>query len=292
MRANVFTVFNLIIGGFGVATLILGDPTVLFVGVVVANSGIGIAQEVRAKRALDRLSLLVAARATVEREGVTREVAPDQVVLDDVVRLAPGDQLVADGTLLSARDLRLDGIGLDRGVQPAARGPGEDVRSGAFVVEGTGSYRVTAVGEDSFATRVTGQARTFRHPRSRFERAVNRMLYATVVLVIALGAVLGYSLHARAVSLHTAVVTSSAGIVTLIPDGLVVLVSLTYAAAAVHVAARRARAAAERDGVAGVGAHDLRGQDRERTRQSSAGSPPRARRRSCGRCARTVAMSR
>jgi cation-transporting ATPase E len=239
VRANVFTVFNLIIGAFGVATLILGDPQdVLFVGVVVANSGIGIAQEVRAKRGLDRLSLLVAARATVEREGVAREVLPDQVVLDDVVRLAPGDQLVADGTLLAARDLRLDESVLTGESEAVARGTGEDVRSGAFVVEGTGTYRVTAVGEDSFAARVTGQARTFRHPRSPLERAVNRMLYATVVLVIGLGAVLGYSLHARAVSLHTAVVTSSAGIVTLIPDGLVVLVSLTYAAAAVRMSRR------------------------------------------------------
>jgi cation-transporting P-type ATPase E len=239
VRANVFTAFNLIIGGFGVATLILGDPQdVLFVGVVVANSGIGIAQEVRAKRALDRLSLLVAARATVEREGVASEVTPDQVALDDVVRLAPGDQLVADGALLSARDLRLDESVLTGESEAVARGPGEDVRSGAFVVEGTGTYRVTAVGEDSFAARVTGQARTFRHPRSPLERAVSRMLYATVVLVIGLGAVLGCSLHARAVSLHTAVVTSSAGIVTLIPDGLVVLVSLTYAAAAVRMSRR------------------------------------------------------
>jgi P-type E1-E2 ATPase len=239
VRANVFTVFNLIIGGFGVVTLLLGDPQdVLFVGVVVANSGIGIAQEVRAKRALDRLSLLVAARATVERDGVAREVAPDQVVLDDVVRLMPGDQLVADGKLLSARDLRLDESVLTGESEAVARGPGEGVRSGAFVVEGAGTYRVTAVGEDSFAARVTGRARTFRHPRSPLERAVNRMLYATVVLVIGLGAVLGYSLHARAVSLHTAVVTSSAGIVTLIPDGLVVLVSLIYAAAAVRMSRR------------------------------------------------------
>jgi cation-transporting P-type ATPase E len=136
VRANVFTVFNLIIGAFGVATLILGDPQdVLFVGVVVANSGIGIAQEVRAKRGLDRLSLLVAARATVEREGVAREVLPDQVVLDDVVRLAPGDQLVADGTLLAARDLRLDESVLTGESEAVARGTGEDVRSGAFVVE-------------------------------------------------------------------------------------------------------------------------------------------------------------
>ena len=107
--------------------------------------------------------------------------------------------------------------------------------SGAFVMEGTGTYRVTAVGEQSFAARVTGQARSFRHPRSPLERAINRLLYALVGLVVALGALLGYSLYHRHAPVHTAVATSAAGVVTLVPEGLMVLVSLTYAAAAVRM---------------------------------------------------------
>ena len=112
------------------------------------------------------------------------------------------------------------------------------MRSGAFVVEGTGAYRVTAVGEDSFAARITGEARSFRHPRSPLERAVNRLLYALVALVVVLGAVLGYSLYHRHVTVDTAVATSAAGVVTMIPEGLMVLVSLTYAAAAVRMSRR------------------------------------------------------
>ncbi|HEX4012020.1 MAG TPA: HAD-IC family P-type ATPase [Solirubrobacteraceae bacterium] len=239
VRANVLTVFNLIIAGFGGVTLIFGDPQdLLFLGVVVANSGIGIAQEVRAKRALDRLSLLVAARATVQRDGVASQVDPDEVLLGDLVLLAPGDQLVADGVLVTAHELGLDEAVLTGESEPRRPSIGEDVHSGAFAVEGTGTYRVTAVGEESFAGRVTGQARSFRHPRSPLERAVNRMLYATVALVLGLGALLGYSLHHRAVGLHMAVTTSTAGVVTLIPDGLMVLVSLTYAAAAVRMSRR------------------------------------------------------
>jgi cation-transporting P-type ATPase E len=205
---------------------------------VVANSAIGIVQEVRAKRTLDRLSLMIAARATVERDGVARPMAADQVVRGDLVRLAPGDQLIADGTLLSALELRFDESVLSGESEPAQRTAGEPVRSGAFVVEGTGTYRVDAVGEESFAARITGEARRFRHPRSPLERAVNRLLYVTAGLAVGLGLVLGYALHHRAVSLHDAVVTSSAGIVTLIPDGLVVLVSLTYAVAAVRMSRR------------------------------------------------------
>ena len=239
VRANVLTVFNLILAAFGVVTLIFGDARdALFLGIIVANSTIGITQEVRAKRALDRLSLLVAPHATVRRDGAVRTVEVEQVVADDVALLAPGDQVIADGTLLTAADLRLDESILTGESEPARRGVGEAVRSGAFVVEGTGAYHVTAVGEDSFAARITGEARSFRHPRSPLERAVNRLLYALVALVVVLGAVLGYSLYHRHVTVDTAVATSAAGVVTMIPEGLMVLVSLTYAAAAVRMSRR------------------------------------------------------
>ncbi len=239
VRANVFTVFNAILATFGTVTLIFGDPRdALFLGIIVVNSGIGITQEVRAKRALDRLSLLVAPQARVERDGVVRPAPIDQVVVDDLVRIEPGDQVVADGRLLSSSDLRVDESVLSGESEPARREVGDEVRSGAFVVEGTGGYQVTAVGADSFAAKLTGEARSFRHPRSPLERAINRLLYALVVLVVVLGAVLGFSLYHRHVSLSDAVSTSSAGVVSLIPEGLVVLVSLTYAAAAVRMSRR------------------------------------------------------
>ncbi|HEX5192072.1 MAG TPA: HAD-IC family P-type ATPase [Solirubrobacteraceae bacterium] len=239
VRANVLTVFNLILAAFGALTLAFGDPRdALFLAIIVANSGIGILQEVRAKRALDRLSLLVAPRATVRRTEGTRTVAVEEVVVGDHVLVAPGDQLVADGRVLSATDLHLDESILSGESEPVAHGTGDEVRSGAFVVEGAGAYEVSAVGAASFAARVTGEARSFRHPRSPLERAVNRLLYALVALVIGLGAALGYSLQHRQVPIHTAVATSSAGVVSLIPEGLMVLVSLTYAAAAVRMSRR------------------------------------------------------
>jgi len=239
VRANVLTVFNVILAGFGAVTLIFGDARdALFLAIIVANASIGITQEVRAKRALDRLSLLVAPQARVQRDGATREVPVDQVVPDDLVLLEPGDQVIADGRVVAASGLRLDESILTGESEPAKRSPGEEVRSGAFVSEGTGSYLVTAVGEDSFAAKLTGEAKSFRHPRSPLERAVNRLLYGLVVLVIGLGAVLGYSLYHRKVALHAAVSTSSAGVVSMIPEGLVLLVSLTYAAAAVRMSRR------------------------------------------------------
>ena len=179
-----------------------------------------------------------------EAEASRRE----QVVVDDVVVVAPGDQVIADGTVLTAADLRLDESILTGESEAVARAVGELVRSGAFVVEGTGAFRVTAVGEDSFATRITGEARSFRHPRSPLERAVNRLLYALVALVVVLGAVLGYSLYHRHVTVDTAVATSAAGVVTMIPEGLMVLVLQRRGVLEKHVGHREHRSAPGRLG--------------------------------------------
>ncbi len=239
VRANVFTVFNLILAVFGALTLAFGDwRDALFLGVIVANTTIGIAQETRAKRALDRLALLVAPRARAIRDGEPREIAVGEVVPGDLIRVGPGEQIVADGELLEAHELRLDESILTGESEPVERAPGDSVRSGAFVAEGAGAYLVQAVGEHSFAARIVGQARTFRHPRSPLEQAVNRLLYGLVVLMVGLGAVLGYSLYHRHVPIHEAVSTSVAGAVSLVPEGLIVLLSLTYAVACIRMARR------------------------------------------------------
>lgn len=239
VRANVLTVFNVILAAFGAITLAFGDwRDALFLGVIVANTTIGIAQEVRAKRALDRLALLVAPRATVVRDGGAREVKVEQVVPGDLVQVGAGNQVVADGQILEAHDLRLDESMLTGESEAVARAVGESIRSGVFAVEGSGSYLVSAVGAQSFAAKIVGEARSFRHPRSPLERAVNRLLYALVGLVVVLGSVLGYSLYHRHVGTRTAVATSVAGVVSLIPEGLMVLVSLTYAVASARMARR------------------------------------------------------
>ena len=239
VRANVLTVFNAILAAFGAVTLLFGDARdALFLAIIFANATIGITQEARAKRALERLASLVAPTATVVRGGVAREVATAEVVPGDLVRVRAGDRVSADGEVVAEQDLRLDESVLTGESEPVRRAAGESVRSGAFAVEGSGSFTVTAVGRDSFAERLVGEARSFRHPRSPLERAVNRLLYALVGLVIVLGALLVYSLHHRHAGLHEAVATSTAGVVSLIPEGLMVLVSLTYAVAAARMARR------------------------------------------------------
>ena len=237
VRANVFTVFNLILGVAGAATLAFGEwQDALFLGVLVANAAIGTGQEVRAKHALDRLSAVVAPHARVVRDGEPRELPVEEVVVGDLVRVGAGDQVVADGRLERAEWLRLDESILTGESRPVERTVGDEVRSGSFVVEGAAEYVVAAVGPDSYAERLTGEARSFRHPRSPLERALNRLLFVLVAVLVPLGVILGYALWHRHASVGVAVPTSVAAVVTLIPEGLILLASLTYAVAALRMA--------------------------------------------------------
>jgi cation-transporting P-type ATPase E len=241
VRANVFTIFNLILAVAGGLMLAFGSwQDALFLGVLVANSTIGITQEVRAKRALDSLSALVVPTASVVRDGEARRLPREEVVVGDLVLLQPGDQLVADGQLEASEGLLLDESILTGESDAVPREPGDELRSGAFVTEGSGRYAVTAVGPASYAEKVTGAARRFRHPRSPLERSMNRLLYALVAAMVPLGLLLGYALWDRQAPAREAVTTSVAAVVTLVPEGLILLVSLTFALSAVRMARRGA----------------------------------------------------
>jgi cation-transporting ATPase E len=243
VRANVFTLFNGILIVLGVLTLSVGHPEdALFLGIVIANSAIGITQELRAKNALDRLAALVAPHATVIRDGEPRRVSVEEVVVGDLVRIEAGNQVVADGEVVSSEALALDESILSGESRPVPRGEGEEVRSGSFAVEGAGTYEVTAVGQDSYAQRIAGEAREFRHPRSPLELELNRLLLILVGVMIPLGTILVYSLWRRDTPLDEAVTTAVAGIVTLVPEGLILLASVTFAAAALQMARRGALA--------------------------------------------------
>lgn len=237
--ANTFTVFNLILFVFGVATIALGDPRdALFLGIVVANAGIGTFQEVRAKRALDRLAALVAPKATVIRDGQPVEIAPEGVVVDDLVVVRAGEQVVADGRVVVAEGLALDESNLTGESEPVVRIPGDELLSGSFATEGEGRYVATAVGPDSRAAQLAATARAFRHPRSPLEKAMDRLLIWLVAGMAPLGIALGVSLALRDVSQAQAVETMTAAVVNIVPEGLILLASLTAAVSAAKMARR------------------------------------------------------
>ncbi len=239
VAGNVFTLFNAIIGVFFVLDLGLGlYADSLFGLIAVLNSYIGIRQELKAKATLDELAVLVAPRAKVLRDGALVEVGAEEIVPGDVVRVEPGDQLVADGEAIASRGMTLDESMLTGEADGIRKAEGERVLSGSFCISGSGHYAVDAVREESYAGRLAGEARSFRHPPSPLQKEVNRVIVASTYVMLPLAAVLILSLSVRSVGLEEAAQTATAGLVTLIPEGLVLLMSVTFAVAAVRLARR------------------------------------------------------
>jgi cation-transporting ATPase E len=237
VAANVFTLFNAILGVFFLVLVGLGlFADALFGLVAVVNSAIGIRQELRAKETLDRLALLVAPRAKVIRDGELTELHGEEIVPGDVARIEPGDQLVADGVVAASRGLTLDESMLTGESDGVRKRDGDRVLSGTFCIAGSGHYEVDAVRSDSHAEKIAGEARTFRHPLSPLQIEVNRVLSATTIAMAPLAVLLLVALSVRSVELHEAAQTAAAGLVTMIPEGLVLLMSVTLAVAAIRLA--------------------------------------------------------
>ena len=239
VRANALTIPNVILVVFGILTLAFDSwRDALFLGIVVANIAIGSFQEIRSKRELDRLAALVAPQAVVVRDGNDVPLPVEDVVVGDAVRVAAGDQIVADGTLVSADGLAVDESNLTGESKLVLRNEGDPVWSGTFAVEGAGLFEAKAVGADSRAEQLTATARTFRHPRSPLERANDRLLVGLVVLSLPLAIGLTASVLTRVRSGTAQVQAIVAGLANLIPEGLILLLSITAAVSAYRFARR------------------------------------------------------
>lgn len=234
--ANTFTLFNLILGVMLAVILVLGDPRDgLFGGVIVANTLIGVVQEVRAKRTLDRLSLLAAPAAHAWRDGALVDLPVARVVAGDVLHVEAGDQVVADGRLVLARALALDESVLTGEAEPVERAAGEEILSGAYCAAGSGDYEVLRVGADSYAGRLTAEARGTRARKSPLQQDVDRVLKVLLVVMVPLAIALLVSLGLRDIPLRQAAETAVAALVPIVPEGLLLLTSLTFAVAAVRL---------------------------------------------------------
>ena len=241
VRANVLTRFNFLLGALVVVILLVAPiQDALFGIVMVVNSTIGIVQEVRAKRTLERLALLSAPRARVVRDGRVREVAVAEVVEDDLVRLEPGDQIVVDGDLLAADGLEVDESLLTGEAEPVRKTAGDRCRSGSFVVAGSGTQRSDRVGAEAYANQLAAQARTFSLVGSELSAGVDWLLRAvTWLLVPTIALVLWSQLSSGEQGLRGALASSVAGVVGIVPQGLVLLTSMAFAVAVLRLGERR-----------------------------------------------------
>jgi magnesium-transporting ATPase (P-type) len=240
VAGNVFTLFNAIIGGFFVLILSLGlFADAIFGLIAIVNSYIGIREELKAKRTLDELAVLVAPQAKVLRDGQTIALRAGEVVPGDLVMVEPGDQLVADGEVAASRGMTLDESMLTGEADGVRKEPGDRALSGSFCIAGSGRYVVDAVREESYAGKLAGEARAFRHPPSPLQAEVNQVIVACTWVMLPLAALLLITFKLRSADLIEAAQTATAGLVTLIPEGLVLLMTVTFAFAAVRLAHRK-----------------------------------------------------
>ncbi|AAT88908.1 ATPase [Leifsonia xyli subsp. xyli] len=249
LRENVFTLFNGILTVCFVAVVLLGDlRDGFFYGVVVVNALIGIVQEVRAKVVLDRAALLAAPASRVRRDGEVRSVPLAEVVLDDLLVLRPGDQIPADAVVAESTGLSLDESMLTGESDSVFKDAGAQLLSGSHVTTGTGYAIVTAVGADSYASRLTSQIRRHSLVHSELRHATNRILVALswilgpVILITLVGRVLAYGGWSQLFldeRWRQALLDAVAAVIGMIPEGLVLLTSLAFGVAAIQLAASK-----------------------------------------------------
>jgi len=221
----------------GLAVLGLFGDAAMTGGLVAANVLVAVFQEVRAKRKVDRISLLTRPTARVIREGEERAIDPEQVVVDDVLVVGPGDQILVDGRVILSNGLTVDESLLTGESDLVPRNVGDTVHSGTFCMSGSGAYRAEKVGADSLAQQLTVQARAFRSPETPLQREVGIVLRVMVIVAIALSIQVintyrgGSPDMSVSESLRTAAVLAS-----LVPQGLSFMVTATYAMAVIRMA--------------------------------------------------------
>ncbi len=231
VRANVFTRFNAIIGVLWV--IMLGVAPIqdgLFGFVILANTGIGIIQEWRAKQTLDSLAVIGEARPTVRRDGAAQEVATAEIVLDDLIEIGPGDKIVVDGVCVEADGLEIDESLLTGEADPVVKHSGDPVMSGSFVVAGGGAFQATKVGREAYAAQLAEEASRFTLVHSELRSGISTILkYVTWMMIPAALGLVVTQLFVKDNDLRDSVARTVGGIVPMVPEGLVLLTSVAFA---------------------------------------------------------------
>ncbi|MFF3871509.1 HAD-IC family P-type ATPase [Streptomyces sp. NPDC001978] len=231
VRANVFTRFNAIIGVLWLITLVVAPiQDSLFGFVILANTGIGIVQEWRAKKTLDSLAVIGEARPTVRRDGNAVEVPTNEIVLDDLIEIGPGDKAVVDGVCAEADGLEIDESLLTGEADPVVKRRGDPIMSGSFVVAGGGAFTATKVGREAYAAQLAEEASRFTLVHSELRTGISTILkYVTWMMIPAATGLVVTQLFVKNNDLKDAVARTIGGIVPMVPEGLVLLTSVAFA---------------------------------------------------------------
>ena len=241
LQANVLTPVNGIMSALLVLILIAGFPgDALFAGVIIANSFIGVVQELRARRTLSELAVLSAPKARAIRDSKSIEIELSEIVIDDLLELKPGDQVAVDGEIINTIGLEIDESLLTGEAEPIHKDLGDQVLSGSFVTSGSGHYRTTRIGGDSYAASLAEEARRFKLADSELRAGVNKILRWLVLIIPPASVLLLLRLLNTEEFWEEALRGTVAAAVAMVPDGLVLLTSLSFITGVVALARRKA----------------------------------------------------
>ncbi|MFT4039822.1 MAG: HAD-IC family P-type ATPase, partial [Thermomicrobiales bacterium] len=241
IRRNLFTFINITLILIGLVLIGMGRPrdALLASGLAVINGIVGVIQEARAKRRLEQIALLNRTQASVVRDGALAQLDPTQIVRGDVLRIQPGDQVFADGTLLPGSAVQMDESLLTGEADPVGKAPGDTVSSGSFCLTGAGWYRADHVGAESTAAQMTANARAYRVALTPLQVQVNLIVRLLLVLAsfflvsILLGSVIwDYPIEDT--------ILAAAVVLGIVPSGLFLMIVVTYSMGAVRLATRDA----------------------------------------------------
>ena len=236
VKANVFTRINFLLMVLFVMVLSTGSiVNALFGFLIIINSGIGIVQELRAKRTLDNLAVVGEGKPTVRRDDSAELVPREHIVLDDIIEIGPGDQVVVDGEVVEASYLEVDESLLTGESDPLLKQPGDEVMSGSFVVAGVGAFRATRVGSESYAAKLTMEASKFSLVKSELQSGINKILRLITWLLIPVGAATVWVQWAQPGTWQEKVLSMAGALVPMVPEGLVLLTSLAFAVGVVRL---------------------------------------------------------
>ena len=241
VRENLLTYFNLIFLVLALCLLLVGDwKDMTFLFIVAANAGIGIVQQIRSKRTIEKLTLLSASKVRVVRDGALRDLPTDQLVREDVVELSAGCQIPADGPVLTGQ-VQVNEALITGEADAITKGPGDVLRSGSFVINGRCRARMDQVGADSYAAKLTLAAKKDAGPgKSEMMRSLDRLIRFIGVALIPIGAALFYNQYAvQDLGLRQSVVSMVAALIGMIPEGLFLLTSVALAVSVVRLARNR-----------------------------------------------------
>ena len=240
VRENTLTFFNFLNLVLLVLVLMVGSiKNAFFVCIIIINTLIGIAQEIRAKKTIDKLAILTAKKSIVIREGKKWTVPTEELVLDDLVCLKTGDQVPADAKILEG-SLEVNESLLTGESDNLPKNQGDQLFSGSFVTAGEACCQIIHVGKDNYASQITSEAKEFKRHNSELRNSLNAILKVISIIIVPIGALLFYKQYYMVgVSFRDSIVSMVAGVLGMIPEGLVLLTSVALTLGALVLANKK-----------------------------------------------------